>query len=330
MKQVQLHAYGVPEEVVACVEVADVGAPGAGEVVFDVIAFPINPADLGLCFGNYRVRPPLPVTPGAECVGRVAAVGAGVAGFAPGDLVINLLRENWAARRRVAAEHLVKIPADLDLQQAAMLRINPPTASLLLSDIVDLQPGEWVVQNVANSAVGRLVIALAKARGLRTVNVLRREELFGELKGLGADVCLLDGEGLGTRVREAAGGAPIRLGLDAVAGSGTTRIASCLAEEGTVCTYGAMSAEPPQMTTADIVFNGITLTGFMLGRFLGRRSPEETRALFAGLAAEMRAGHLHAPVEQVFPIEEIRAAVKRAREGHRAGKVLVAPNGPIG
>ena len=329
MKEVQLHDYGVPEEVVRCVEVDDVGDPGRGEVVFEVIAFPINPADIGLCFGNYRVRPPLPVTPGAECVGRVTAVGEGVSGFAPGDLVINLLRENWAQKRRVPAEHLVKIPADLDLAQAAMLRINPPTAALLLSDIVSLEPGEWVVQNTANSAVGRLVIALAKARGLRTVNVLRREELFADLQGLGADVCLVDGPDLGARVKAAVDGAPIRLGLDAVAGTGTTRIASCLAEEGTVCTFGAMSGEPPQMTVADIVFNGITLTGFMLGRFLGRRGPEEIRALFAGLGAEMKAGHLHAPVEKVYAIEEIAEAVKRAREGGRAGKVLVAPNGSI-
>ena len=104
MKRVDLSAYGVPEDVASCVEVADVGAPGAGEVVFDVLAFPINPADVWFCRGNYRVTPPLPATPGAECVGRVAAVGEGVSHVAVGDLVINLQRENWAQRRRVRGE----------------------------------------------------------------------------------------------------------------------------------------------------------------------------------------------------------------------------------
>jgi len=55
--------------------VPDVGAPDAGEVV-DVLAFPINPADVSFCNGSYRLRPPLPATPGAECIGRVTAVGA--------------------------------------------------------------------------------------------------------------------------------------------------------------------------------------------------------------------------------------------------------------
>src|SRR5438045_9770569 len=101
MKKVEITAYGAPEEIADCVEAEDVGAPAPGGIVFAVLAFPINPADLSMCRGNYRLRPPLPATPGAECVGRVAAVGDGVDSLRPGDLVINLQRENWAQRRRI-------------------------------------------------------------------------------------------------------------------------------------------------------------------------------------------------------------------------------------
>jgi NADPH:quinone reductase-like Zn-dependent oxidoreductase len=101
MKRIDLTAYGTPQEIASCVEVPDVGAPGPGEVVFDVLAFPINPADISFCRGSYRLRPPLPATPGAECVGRVAAVGAGVTGVRRGDLVVNMRRENWVQRRRI-------------------------------------------------------------------------------------------------------------------------------------------------------------------------------------------------------------------------------------
>jgi len=167
MKKVEISAYGAPEAVAECVEAPDVGMPGAGEIVLDVLAFPINPADLSFCRGNYRLHPPLPATPGAECVGRVTAVGAGVIDLKPGDLVINLERENWAQRRRVRAQDAIPIPAGLDLRQAAMLRINPATAQLLLEDHVALNPGDWVIQNVANSAVGRHLIVLAKAGARR-------------------------------------------------------------------------------------------------------------------------------------------------------------------
>src|SRR3954470_12801560 len=169
MKKVEIAAYSAPEDVAHCVEASNLGDPGPGEIVFDILAFPINPADLSFCRGSYRFAPAFPATPGAECVGRVRAVGAGVSDLKPGDLVINLQRENWAQARRVRTEDAIPIPSGLDIAQAAMLRINPRTAQLLLEDHVALQPGDWVIQNVANSAVGRHAIVIAKSRGWRTV-----------------------------------------------------------------------------------------------------------------------------------------------------------------
>ncbi|MDO8477580.1 MAG: alcohol dehydrogenase catalytic domain-containing protein [Candidatus Rokubacteria bacterium] len=151
MKQILFDRYGSPEEVARCAEVPDVGVPGAGEVVFDVLAFPINSADVSFCRGTYRLKPPLPATPGAECIGRVTAVGAGVSHVKPGDLVINLQRENWTQKRRVKGEDVIPVPSRMDVRQAAILRINPPTALLLLTDIVKLKPGDWVIQNVADA-----------------------------------------------------------------------------------------------------------------------------------------------------------------------------------
>ncbi len=121
----------------------------------------------------------MPAVPGAECVGRVLAVGEGVTHVAPGDLVINLQRENWAQQRRVRGDDVIPLPADIDLRQAAMVRANPPTALLMLTDFVDLKPGDWVLQNAANSAVGKLVIRIARSRGLRTVNVVESMQTRG-------------------------------------------------------------------------------------------------------------------------------------------------------
>jgi NADPH:quinone reductase-like Zn-dependent oxidoreductase len=328
MKKVEIADYGVPEAVARCVEVPDVGAPGPGEIVFDVLAFPINPADISFCRGSYRLRPPLPATPGAECVGRVSAVGAGVGDLKPGDLVIHMQRENWVQRRRIPAAEAIPLPAGLDLRQAAMLRINPATALLLLEDHVALKPGDWVIQNVANSAVGRHLIVLAKAKGVRTVNVVRRDDVAGELKALGADVVLKDGPDLAQRAKDATGGQPIRLGIDAVSGEATKRIADCLAENGVMVSYGSMSGADLVISRA-VVGRGVVLKGFMLGDGLAKRSKETVRALYADLGAKLRDGVLHAPVEATYPIEEIKAALAHAQRGGRDGKVLVLPNGPL-
>ena len=329
MKQVMIDRYGQPEDVARCVEAPDVGAPDAGEVVFDVLAFPINPADVSFCKGSYRLRPTLPATPGAECIGRVTAVGAGVAHVKPGDLVINLQRENWAQRRRVKGDDVIAVPPRMDLRQAAMLRINPPTALLMLTDIVDLKPGDWVIQNVANSAVGRLLIRLARARGLKTMNVVRRDALFAELDALGADACAVDGPALADTVKGLTGGAPIRLGLDAVSGQATTRLSACLGDGGVVCSYGSMSGEDPVMARRALISGGQTLVGFILGRALSTRSLVEVRAIYADLGRQILDGILSAPVEKVYPIEEIKAALAHAQRGERSGKILVAPNGPV-
>lgn len=329
MKQVLIDSYGTPWDVARCVEVPDVGAPADDEVVFDVLAFPINPADMWFCKGSYRLKPPLPATPGAECVGRVTAVGAGVKHVKPGDLVINLQRENWAQRRKVRGDDAIPLPAGIDLRQAAMVRINPPTAKLMLSDFVDLKGGEWVIQNVANSAVGRLLIVLAHQRGLRTVNVVRRTDVAQKLKHLGADLVIADGDDLAQRVAAETGNASIRLGVEAVGGAATGRLANCIATDGTLVHYGSMSGENPDVDRSNFIYRGVKLTGFMLGRFLACRTPEQIRAIYADLGAQVMAGKLHAPVDTVYPIEKIKDALAHADKAGRNGKILVSPNGAV-
>ena len=178
-----------------------------------------------------------------------------------------------------------------------MLRINPPTAMLLLDDHVALQPGDCVIQNVANSAVGRHVIVLAKARGVRTINVVRRDDVAGELRALGADAVIQDGPDLPERAREAASGAPIRLGIDAVSGEATRRIADSVSDGAVVVNYGSLSGEDPVVGRAALTQRGVMLTGFILGRGLAKRSPEQVRALYADLGEKLRAGILRAPID---------------------------------
>jgi len=315
--------------VARCADVADLGAPTADEVVFDVLAFPINPADMGFCRGTYRLKPPLPATPGAECVGRVTEVGHGVKHVKPGDLVINLQRENWTQKRKVKGDYAIPLPAGIDLRQAAMVRINPPTAELMLSDFVPLKGGDWVIQNVANSAVGRLAIVLAHQRGLRTVNVVRRPELASELSRLGADLVVVDGDDLAVRVARETGDAPIRLGLEAIGGKATGRICDCVATDGTVVHYGSMSGQNPEVARNNFIYRGVKLTGFMLGRFLAKRNAQKIREIYADLAQQVMDGKLHAPVDTVYPIEQIKQALAHADRGGRNGKILVSPNGAL-
>jgi NADPH:quinone reductase-like Zn-dependent oxidoreductase len=291
-----------------------------------VLAFPINPADMWFCKGSYRLKPPLPATPGAECVGRVTAVGSAVKHVRTGDLVINLQRENWTQKRRVKGDDAIPLPAGIDLRQAAMVRINPPTARLMLADFVDLAGGEWVIQNVANSAVGRLLIVQAHQRGLRTVNVVRRAELADELKALGADVVLVDGPDLAARVHAATGGAKPRLGIDAVAGDATRRLCGAMADGGVVVNYGMLSGDACALEPGDVVFRDVSLRGFWLARWFASAPLDQQHALYRQLGAAIAEGALRVEVERVYPLAQAREALAHAARPGRSGKVLIAPN----
>jgi trans-2-enoyl-CoA reductase len=96
-----------------------------------------------------------------------------------------------------------------------------------------------------------------------------------------------------------------------------------------VCNYGSMSGEDPVMSRNALISGGQTLVGFILGRALGTRPLEQIRAIYADLSQQIAKGVLSAPVETVYPIEDIREAVAHAQRGERSGKILVAPNGPL-
>lgn len=326
MKVARLKAFGVPWEGVEVIDGPDVGEPDAGEVVVAMEASPINPADLLFMEGRYATLPPLQVPLGIEGAGRIVATGPDVGDLAVGDPVMSLGRANWAARVRLKAAEVVKLPADVDIRQAAMLKVNPATALLMLRSPVALEPGDWVIQNAANSGVGRDLIRLAKTMGVRTVNVVRRANLVPELKALGADAVVVDGTELADVVRNETGAAAIRLGIDAVAGDATRRLSGCLADGATLLNYGLLSGDPCRMDPHDLVFRGVTLTGFWLAKGLQGMALADIRALYGELVEHLTAGDLTVPIEATYRLDDVAEALAHAAREARDGKVILMPS----
>ena len=325
MKYAELTAFGTPWEVCRTVDGPALAAPAPGDVNVRIEAGPINPAELLLIEGKYAAKPPLPARLGIEGVGTVTAISAGVDNVAVGDCVMSLGRANWAEEIQTPAATVIKVPNDVDLHQLSMLKVNPATALLMLERYVSLQPGDWVIQNAGNSAVGRYLIQLARAKGVHTVNVVRRADLADELRDIGADLVLVDGDDLPGRVRAEIGDANMPLAIDAVAGLGTLRLGGSLSDGGTVVNYGLLSGEPCQLTADMVVFKSITLTGFWLAKLLGSMAPSDVGSMYAGLAQQIGAGTLHAPVEATYGLEQLDKALEHAYRSGRNGKVLVTP-----
>jgi mitochondrial enoyl-[acyl-carrier protein] reductase / trans-2-enoyl-CoA reductase len=323
IRAIVIHEHGDPQNV-AQLETLDLPAPAPGEVRVRVRFAPINPADLNVLEGKYPIRPSLPGTPGVEGVGVVEELGSGVAGWSPGAVV--LLPHGfgtWREAGNLPASDLVPVPAAVPLEQAAMLRINPATALLMLREFVKLQPGEWVLQNAANSAVGRCVIQIARHFGWRTVNVVRRAELADELKAEGADVVLVDGVQIGEEVKAATGGATIRLALNAVGGDSAVRLGGALAPGGVVVTYGAMARQPLRIPNGLLIFQDIAWRGFWISRWYRNAGATAGAAVLAELCTLAADGVIATPVEAVYPLDEIARAIEHAGRPRRAGKILL-------
>ncbi len=297
--------------------------PGPDEVVVAMKAAPINPADLNAIEGKYPGRREVPAVPGFEGAGIVVERGSNVKTVQTGALVI--LPHNigtWREALAVKADELVLVPSGIDPVTAAMLKINPMTAWRLLHDYVDLKPGDWLIQNAANSAAGRAVIQIAHELGYKTANVVRREELVEELRDEGGDVVLVDGETLREKVKEATGGGPIRLGLNAVGGDSALRLSNTLAFGATLVSYGAMSLQPLKIPTGLLIFKDLRFRGIWINKWYDNATLEQRMEAFRPLFEMARRGLLKTKVEKAYPLMEAKEALARAAEGKRNGKII--------
>ena len=318
--------FGEPADVLRLADLPD-EHPGPGEIVIRMEAAAMHIADIRTVQGVASFRFPLPRTPGFEGVGRVVRVGNGVADFAVGDRVFPPSGSGtFRQELRAAADRCMPAPEG-DAQQLALLTINAPTAWVLLNGYARLGPGDWLIQNGANSSCGRFLVSLAREAGVRTVNVLRRPEVMRELTALGGDVVLLDGPDLADRVLRATGGVAPKLGSDCVAGEATHRLAQCLASGSTVVSYGAMSGERCQMDFYLMFRNDIRLVGMSFRRELEKRSRAEVDGIYRGLAERMADGRLVARIAATYPLSLWREAfAQAARTGaDRDGKVILLP-----
>lgn len=258
----------------------------------------------------------------------MAALGAGVTHLRPGDRVLALHagRGNWRQRVLAPAAAIRPLPAAADPLQLAMLAVNPATALHMLTRYAALSPGDWVVQNAGNSAVGHCVIWLARRRSLRTVSVVRRNDQVVPLQSIGGNVVLVDGPDLSARVAAAVGGQPVRLALDAVAGGATGRLVGCLAYGGTLVVYGLLSSPECMVPAGELVFRDIALRGYWFTPWFERASAEEKAAVYDELGPLVAQGVINVTIEACYPLDRVHQALAHAARPGRSGKILLLPN----
>lgn len=322
MKSQQLifDTHGKPAEVLR-LETFDTPPLEDGEVLLAIHAAPINPADLNFIEGTYGIKPTLPAQAGMECVATVLESRS--ERFSPGDSVIPIGKIGaWATHIVTTGENLIRIPAGIDPLQAAMLKVNPATAWLLLHHFATLREGDWVALNAANSGVGQCVIQLAATMGVRTVSFLRIPSRHPELPALGADAVFEDSPEGYEAARETLSRDKAKLAFNAVGGESALRLMKLLGNGGTHITYGAMARKPLTIPNGPLIFADLRFRGLWLTEWMKKTPRNEIEMVYARLATLLHDGSLCQQVDSVFPLEKYSPALAQLEAKDRRGKIL--------
>lgn len=324
MRQLQLIAHGEPSEVI---EINTVSEPALGQedVLISMEAAPLNPSDFSFVRGTYGVRPAFPSSVGAEGVGRVAKIGSRVNVALRGKRVLILPtyeQGTWADEVVVPMRNLVPMSHEADPLQLSMIGINPATAYLLLNKYVSLMPGDWIGQTAANSAMGQYIIALAKLAGVKTLNVVRREEAGEQVRQWGGDRVILQGDSLHKDIEDALSGKKLSLVLDTLGGTPVGELAKSLKPGASIVAYALQSGQFPSISPKDLIYCGLNLHGFWLINWIRNAPRTEIEEIYQKLGDLVADRSLSATVEQVYPLDQFKEAFKQSLKSNRSGKIL--------
>ncbi|XP_034179990.1 enoyl-[acyl-carrier-protein] reductase, mitochondrial [Osmia lignaria lignaria] len=307
--------YGEPVDVLHFTT-QTINQPESNQVSVKWLLAPVNPADINTIQGKYPSKPPLPAIPGNEGVGEIIAIGSDVKGLNVGDKVIpnGVNLGTWRTHANYKSEELLKVPKDVGTVEASMLNVNPCTAYRMLKDFVPLVPGDTVIQNGGNSAVGQIVIQLCKAWNYRSVNVVRDRPDIKELKdyliSLGADEVLTEDEIRKTQIFKSKKLPSPKLALNCICGQNAVEVMRHLPHGGIMVTYGGMSREPLTVATSALIFKDITLKGFWMTAWTkANMNSQERINMYNELGALFRDKKLKAPPHKLVPFCQYQEAV---------------------
>ncbi|MCT6924882.1 zinc-dependent alcohol dehydrogenase family protein [Metasolibacillus sp.] len=235
------HQFGKPQEVleIHCTAVKQLARD---EILVRMLARPINPSDLIPIRGSYAHRISLPTIPGYEGVGIVEEVGAAVSKSLIGQRVLPLRGEGtWQKYVKAPANLAIRVPQAIDNFTAAQMYINPVTAWVICTDILNLKPSDVLVVNACGSAIGHVFAQLSKGLGFRLIAITRNAIHTKQLLALGASDVICSEDAVGEKVLTLTNGLGASAAIDSIGGTAGTELAFSLRPEGQFLTIGLLS-----------------------------------------------------------------------------------------
>mgnify|MGYP006150881339 FL=1 len=324
-----LKNFGEPATALELVELPS-EEPKHSEAIVSMDAVGMHIADGLFVRGREMITRTMPCVPGFEGVGTVSKIGTGVKNLKEGDKV--LLPMGTGSMRqelKIHASQLTKVskPYAPD-EQLALITVNGFTAYFLLKDYRKLKQNDWIIQNAANSNVGRYLIALAKQEGIKTINIVRRKEVAKELKKIGGTEVIISSDEFPSTYLSKFLKRKIMLGIDAVAGDATENLALCLTDGSLLVNYGTVTKRPCHISFWTMFRKDISLTGMSTLNGFKKRSKKRSIEIHKHLAKLANQKLLQAKIAKKYSFEDYLLAYDHIDKtgSERDGKVVLLPN----
>jgi NADPH:quinone reductase-like Zn-dependent oxidoreductase len=312
---------GDPVDVMTAVE-RPLPEPGPGQVRIRMRMAPIHNHDMAIVRGGYGIAPPLPGTPGTEGLGIVDKLGEGVAGFSVGQRVTGGGMGTWSEYYLANAQGLAPLPDAVPDETGCQLFSMPMSAFRLLGNL-EVNAGDWVIQNAPHGIVGIIFARLAAQRGVNVVNLVRRESAIAELavEGIGNAVSSEYADWR-ERVKAVTGGAPIVRAIDSIAGRAANDLLDVVAEEGWLISFGLLSGEPVTIDKRNLLYKRATIKGFWGAKPERVVPPAALAAQRDEFIRQAASGELKLPVSAAFAVTQPKQAAQVHAAVGRGGTVV--------
>ena len=202
-----------------------------------------------------------------------------------------------------------------------------PMSALLLIEFLNIKPGQWLIQNAANGAVGESLAMLAAERGIHTINVVRSKESANELTEIGIteNNVVSDDDDWKDQVRQIIGAAKISGAVDSVGGQSGGELLSLLGKHGAMASLGSMSGEPLMLNPSNLIFNLTKVKGFWASDLMQEISADDKQRLIKELIERASSGILKLPTGGIYDLDDIQKAVSEDVQSEKKGKILIKP-----
>ena len=322
MKAIRIHEFGGPE--VLRIEDVPVPQAGPGQALIKISAIGVNYLDIYHRTGVYPL--PLPLTPGTEAAGVIAALGEGVTDLAEGQRVAYAGPIGaYAEYAVVPAARLVPLPKGTSDEQAAAVLLQGMTAHYLVDGIFPVKSGDRVLIHAAAGGVGQLLVQMAKRRGAQVFGTVSTKEKAAQVRELGTDeVILYTSQDFEAEVKRLTDGRGVDVVYDSVGRDTFEQSLNSLRPRGMMVLFGQSSGVVPPIDPNILQHKGsLFLTRPTLGHYTATREELLFRAgaVFDAIAD----GSLKLQIAQSYPLAEAAQAQRDLAGRATAGKLLLIP-----